>query len=47
MHENEICLICNKPGYHWDVAQFGFTCQFVDGKKVIVFDSETGNEKVL
>jgi hypothetical protein len=47
MNQLETCLICGKPGIHWDVALKGFTCQFgPDGKKTIVFN-EHGNEEVL
>jgi hypothetical protein len=42
----ETCLICGKPGIHWDVNLRAFTCQLDhEGRKVILFD-ENGNEKV-
>ncbi len=46
INDQEICLLCGKPGSHYDFVQRGFTCQFVDGKRVTLFD-ENGNEKVL
>jgi hypothetical protein len=46
INDTEVCLICGKPGSHWDVAQRGFSCQFVDGKRVTLFD-ENGNEKAV
>jgi hypothetical protein len=44
INDFEICLICNEPGSHYDYLLRAFTCQLVDGKKVVLYD-ENGNEK--
>ena len=44
INDLEICLICGKPGSHYNVLLRGFDCQLVDGKKVVLYD-DNGNEK--
>jgi hypothetical protein len=39
------CSKCGVEGFHYDEKLRAFTCELVDGKKVILFD-ENGNEKV-
>jgi hypothetical protein len=45
INDSEVCLRCNKPGHHYDYLLHAFTCELVDGKKVIKYN-ENGNESV-